>query len=130
MVYDLLVLVLDSNGDIKIDDFYAKVSVDEEVVELDVPMGDTELVKIRDALDEIIANLRDIVLNFVAVYIMKPESSQFRENHPRRRSCLERIDQRDNVLGLWLESIQKLEYLELVRFLGKVQLLRVLLLRN
>jgi hypothetical protein len=45
LVVDLLVLVLYLHGDIKVDDFQAKVLVDEKVVGLDVPVSDTEFVR-------------------------------------------------------------------------------------
>jgi len=47
-VIDLLVVVLYSRREIKIDDFQAEVLVDKMIVGFDIPMSDTVLVKIRD----------------------------------------------------------------------------------
>jgi len=59
---DHLVLVLYLHSDIEVDNFLAKVPVDKKVFGLDVPVSDAELVKIRDALDEAPADLRDLLL--------------------------------------------------------------------
>ena len=50
LAINLLVLYL--HGDIKVDNLQAKVSVDNKVVGLDIPVGNTEFVKKRDAPDE------------------------------------------------------------------------------
>jgi hypothetical protein len=60
LIIDLLVLVLHSHRDIKIDDFQAKVPVDDKVVGLDIPVSDTAHVKIRDAFDEAQADLNNL----------------------------------------------------------------------
>ncbi|KAH9996961.1 hypothetical protein BJV74DRAFT_273228 [Russula compacta] len=76
---------------------------------------DTKHVKIRDALDNAIADLRDTAFKLVAgKHDIRPDRIHFRENGPRRRLCLERIDQRDNVLGLRVEGMQKIEDLKLI----------------
>ena len=59
------VLVLYLNSDIEVDGFQAKVPVDKKFFGLDVPVGDAELVRIRDALDEAPVDLRDFPINLV-----------------------------------------------------------------
>ena len=63
LVTDLLVLVLHSHRDVKIDDFQTKVlfDIDNKVVRLDIPVSDTMPVKIREAFDEVPADLNDFV---------------------------------------------------------------------
>jgi hypothetical protein len=94
------VLVAYSHSDIEVDNFQTKVRVDDKVFGLDVSMGDTELVKIRDTLDEAPADLSDLPIKS-DMY----ERDHFWENDPRRRLYLERLVQRDNVFGLRPESI-------------------------
>jgi hypothetical protein len=55
-----LVLVVYFHSDIEVDNFKTKVPVDNKAFGLDVPVGDTELVKIRDALDKAPADLSDL----------------------------------------------------------------------
>jgi hypothetical protein len=52
MVIDLLVFVLHLQGNVEIDDFQAKVLVQEKIVGLDVPVSDAQPVQICEALDE------------------------------------------------------------------------------
>jgi hypothetical protein len=73
-----------------------------------VPVGDTMLVKIRDALDEAPADLSGLPIKLATC-----ERDHFWENGPRRRLCLERLVQRDNVFRLQPESIYKFEDLKL-----------------
>jgi hypothetical protein len=59
----LVVLVLYSHRDIKIDDFQAKV--DDKVVGLNVAVSNTALVKIRDTLNEAQADLNNLAFKFL-----------------------------------------------------------------
>jgi len=52
LAIDLLVLVLYLHGDIEAYDFQAKVSADNKVVGLDIPVSNTVFVKKRDTPDE------------------------------------------------------------------------------
>ena len=61
-----LVLVLYLYSDIKVDRFQGKVLVDNKVVGLDVPVSNTVFVKIREALDEAQADLRDPAVKLVS----------------------------------------------------------------
>jgi hypothetical protein len=60
LTIDHLVLVAYFHSDIEVDDFQAKVPVDNEIFGPDVPVGDTVLVKICDTLDEAPADLSDL----------------------------------------------------------------------
>jgi hypothetical protein len=78
------------HSDIEVDNFLAKVPVDKKVFGLDVPVSDAELVKIRDALDEAPADLRDLPIKLVRCERdMICDGIHFWENGPRRRLCLE-----------------------------------------
>jgi hypothetical protein len=66
LVINLLVLVLYLHSDIKVDRFQGKVLVDNKVVGLDVPVSNTVFVKIREALDEAQADLRDPAVKLVS----------------------------------------------------------------
>jgi len=65
LIINLLVLIFNFHGDIKIDNLQAKIVVDKEVVRLDVPVRNTVLVKVCEAVDEAPAELSDLVGKFI-----------------------------------------------------------------
>jgi len=62
---NLLIFILDFHRDIEINDFQTKAPVDDKIVGLDIPVSDTEPVKIRDALDETPADLNNLAFNLL-----------------------------------------------------------------
>jgi len=61
LVIDLLILVLYSHCGVEVGDYQAEVFVvDKKVVRLNISMGDTVLVKIREALDQAQAELGNL----------------------------------------------------------------------
>ncbi len=104
------------DSEIEIDDFQTEVLPDEKVVGFDIPMSNTVPVEICDALDEAPADLADVGRKSTRSDLdIVYDRVHFWENCPRPGLHFERIQQRDNVLGLGLKVIKNFEDVKLVR---------------
>ena len=116
LVVDLLVLVLYSHGDIKVGDFQTEVPVNKKVIGLEVPVSDSKTVKKREAIDEGPADLNDTLAKFLgSVFHAIRDRVHFGQNDPCPGLRVERVNQRDDILGLRLDGIKMSEDLEFVR---------------
>src|SRR5712672_1353277 len=69
------------HSDIEVDHFHANVPVDNKFFGLDVPVGDIELVKICDTLDEAPADLSDFPIGQVPAR-QNPANTRFAYHQP------------------------------------------------
>jgi len=118
-VIDLLILILHLQCDIEVNNLQTKGLINEKIVGLDVPMGDRKPMKIPEAFDEAFAESMDLVRELLR---SDPKvicyGIHFGHNDPQPGLRVERIEQSDNVYGLWLGGIKEIEDHELIRFLA------------
>jgi hypothetical protein len=95
---DLLILTLYLQSDIKIDNLQTKCAIDEKIVGLDIPMGDTKPMKMPEAFDEALTELIDLARE---LHRSDPEiirdGVHFGNNDPQPRLRVERVEQWDDV---------------------------------
>lgn len=91
MIINLLVLVLQLDGEIEVNDFQAEGPfIDNEIVRFDVPVGDEELVEVREAFDEPRTELEGIIANHITIETETEHKwCQLWKNEPCCRRCVE-----------------------------------------
>jgi len=118
-VIDLLILILHLQSDIEVNNLQTKGLINEKIVGLDVPMGNRKPMKIPEAFDEVFAESIDLARELLR---SDPKvicyGIHFGHYDPQPGLRVERIEQSDNVYGLWLSGIKEIEDHELIRFLA------------
>ncbi len=119
MVVDFLVGVAHVDGDVEVYDLQTERVVDEEVVGLDVPVGDAVLVEIRQTPDEAPADRCKVRRKLLGI-VPQPVFHVVRylgEDDPRRALPMEGVAQCDDVVRRGAHAMEEPENLELVRLL-------------